>query len=144
MKEEPDSLSAPSSFARCFNNECSQSSKCLRYIAAQHDTADKPYITIVNPLCFPTNENPCIYFKTAVKVHVAWGIKRLLDKIPYEHAISIRPQLVRHYGKTKYYRFYREECCIMPKDQAFIKQVFRNKGIMEEPAYQRYTEEYIW
>lgn len=33
---------------------------------------------------------------------------------------------------------------LMPKDQAYIKQLFRNKGIKEEPTYQRYTEEYIW
>ena len=31
----------------------------------------------------------------------------------------------------------------MPKDQAYIKQVFRNKGIKEEPTYQRYTEESV-
>ena len=49
-----------------------------------------------------------------------------------------------HYGKTGYYRLYRGERGLMPKDQAYIKQLFRNKGIKEEPAYQRYTEEYIW
>lgn len=32
----------------------------------------------------------------------------------------------------------------LPKDQAYIRQLFRNKGIKEEPTYQRYTEEYIW
>ena len=83
-------------------------------------------------------------FKTAVKVHVAWGLKRLLDRIPYEDAVSIRIQMVGHYGKTGYYRFYRGERGLMPKDQAYIRQLFRNKGIKEEPTYQRYTEEYIW
>ena len=33
---------------------------------------------------------------------------------------------------------------LMPKDQAYIRQLFHNKGIKEEPTYQRYTEEYIW
>lgn len=68
----------------------------------------------------------------------------MLDRIPYEDAVSIRSQLVGHYGKTGYYRLYRGERGLMPKDQAYIKQLFRNKGIKEEPAYQRYTEEYIW
>ena len=31
-----------------------------------------------------------------------------------------------------------------PKDQAYIRQLFRNKGIKEEPTYQRCTEECIW
>lgn len=52
--------------------------------------------------------------------------------------------LVGHYGKTGYYRFYRGERGLMSKDQAYIRQLFRNKGIKEEPTYQRYTEEYIW
>ncbi len=35
MKEEPDSLSVPYNFSRCFNDQCPQALKCLRYIAAQ-------------------------------------------------------------------------------------------------------------
>ena len=67
---------------------------------------------------------------------MAWGLKQLLNRIPYEDAVSIRIQLVGHYGKTGYYRFYRGERGLMPKDQAYIKQLFRNKGIKEEPTYQ--------
>lgn len=65
---------------------------------------------------------------------MAWGLKQLLNRIPYEDAVSIRIQLVGHYGKTGYYRFYRGERGLMPKDQAYIKQLFRNKGIKEEPT----------
>ncbi len=134
----------PLQFARCFNDQCPQASKCLRHIAAQYNGADYLYITSVNPARYPADGNQCECFKTAVKVHVTWGLKRLLDRIPYGDAVSIRSQLVGHYGKTGYYRLYRGERGLMPKDQAYIKQLFRNKGIKEEPAYQRYTEEYIW
>lgn len=134
----------PLQFARCFNDQCPQASKCLRHIAAQNNGADYLYITNVNPARYPADGNQCECFKTAVKVHVTWGLKRLLDRIPYEDAVSIRSQLVGHYGKTGYYRLYRGERGLMPKDQAYIKQLFRNKGIKEEPTYQRYTEEYIW
>ena len=144
MKEEPDSLSVPYNFSRCFNDQCPQALKCLRYIAAKNEITDYLYISIVNPARYPADGNQCECFKTAVKVHVAWGLKRLLDRIPYEDAVSIRMHLVGHYGKTGYYRFYRGERGLMPKDQAYIKQIFRNKGIKEEPTYQRYTEEYIW
>lgn len=99
MKEEPDSLSVPYNFARCFNDQCPQASKCLRHIAAQYNGADYLYITSVNPARYPADGNQCECFKTAVKVHVTWGLKRLLDRIPYEDAVSIRSQLVGHYGK---------------------------------------------
>ena len=109
MKEEPDNLSVPYNFARCFNVQCPQASKCLRHTATQLDTADNLYITIVNPARYPADGNQCECFKTTAKVHVAWGLKQLLNRIPYEDAVSIRIQLVGHYGKTGYYRLYRGE-----------------------------------
>ena len=86
MKEEPDSLSVPYNFARCFNAQCPQASKCLRHIATQLDTTDYLYISIVNPARYPADGNQCECFKTTVKVHVAWGLKQLLNRIPYEDA----------------------------------------------------------
>ena len=141
MKEEPDSLSVPYNFARCFNTQSPQAPKCLRHIATQLDATDYLYISIVNPARYPADGNQCECFKTTVKVHVAWGLKQLLNRIPYEDAVSIRIQMVGHYGKTGSIV---ENGGLMPKDQAYIKQLFRNKGIKEEPTYQRYTEEYIW
>ena len=55
MKEEPDSLSVPYNFARCFNDQCPQASKCLRHIAAQNNGADYLYITNVNPARYPAD-----------------------------------------------------------------------------------------
>ncbi len=144
MKEESNSLSIPHNFARCFNHQCPQAPKCLHNLAAQHRTTDSAYITIINPACFPEDGNHCEHFKAATKVRVAWGLKELLARIPYEDALNLRTQLLGHYGKTAYYRFYREERGLLPKDQAYIQQLFRNKGIAEEPTYHRYTEEYIW
>lgn len=99
MKEESDSPSVPYNFSRCFNDQCPQASKCLRHVVTQDKIADYLYISIVNPARYPADGNQCECFKTAVKVHVAWGLKRLLDRIPYEDAVSIRIQMVGHYGK---------------------------------------------
>lgn len=93
MKEESDSPSVPYNFSRCFNDQCPQALKCLRYVAAQSETADYLYISIVNPARYPADGNQCECFKTTVKVHVAWGLKQLLNRIPYEDAVSIRIQL---------------------------------------------------
>ena len=45
MKEESDSPSVPYNFSRCFNDQCPQALKCLRYIAAQ----TKQPITFISP-----------------------------------------------------------------------------------------------
>ncbi len=76
---------------------------------------------------------------------MAWGLKQLLNRIPYEDAVSIRIQMGDTMGKQDIIGSIVENGGLMPKDQAYIRQLFRNKGIKkEEPTYQRYTEEYIW
>lgn len=144
MEQKTNTLSVPYSYARCYNEQCRQAENCLRRMAALYDTADYPFITILNPVRFPKTDGNCSYFQKAEKVRMAWGVKGLLDKIPYEDAVSIKQQLIGHFGKTKYYRFYREERYLTPKEQAYIRQVFRNKGITEEPPFTRYTDEYMW
>ena len=144
MEQKTNTLSVPYSYARCYNEQCRQAENCLRRMAALYDTADYPFITILNPVRFPKADGNCSYFQKAEKVRIAWGVKGLLDKIPYEDAVSIKQQLIGHFGKTKYYRFYREERYLTPKEQAYIRQVFCNKGITEEPPFTRYTDEYMW
>lgn len=144
MQQKSNTLSVPYSYARCYNNQCPQAGDCLRHMAALYDTADYPFITIVNPSHFPKDGKDCSYFQKAEKTRVAWGVKELFDKIPYEDAICIKKRLIGYFGKTKYYRFYREERYLSPKDVAYVRQEFRNKGIVEEPAFGHYTEEYLW
>lgn len=144
MEQKTNTLSVPYSYARCYNEQCRQAENCLRRMAALYDTVDYPFITILNPVRFPKADGNCSYFQKAEKVRMAWGVKGLLDKIPYEDAVSIKQQLIGHFGKTKYYRFYREERYLTPKEQAYIRQVFCNKGITEEPPFTRYTDEYMW
>ena len=144
MKEESNSLSVPYTFARCFNAQCTQAENCLRRMATLNDTNKHPYITIVNPDCIPENTSTCPHFKTVQKMHVAWGVKRLLDKLSYTDAISTRKILIGHFGKNTYYRFHREERYLSPEDQSYIRRIFRQKGITEESHFEHYTDEYNW
>lgn len=144
VKEESRTISAPYTFARCFNAQCSKAEKCLRRMAALYDTNSYPFISIVNPDCLPADTCNCPHFRDAEKIHVAWGLKNLFDRIPYVDAISLRSQLLGHYGKTTYYRFYRGEHYLSPNEQNYIRRLFRQKGITDEPAFERYTDEYKW
>ena len=142
MEQKTNTLSVPYSYARCYNEQCRQAENKFNTVASSR--GDYPFITILNPVRFPKADGNCSYFQKAEKVRMAWGVKGLLDKIPYEDAVSIKQQLIGHFGKTKYYRFYREERYLTPKEQAYIRQVFCNKGITEEPPFTRYTDEYMW
>lgn len=138
------SLSVPYGFGRCYNTECPLAANCLRRMAALYDANDDPFVNALNPSRFPKEGENCLYFKKAEKVRVAWGVKKLFDKLPYKDAVEIKRLLIGHYGKTKYYRFYREEYYLDQKEQNYILRVFRNKGMVDTPSFTRYTEEYIW
>lgn len=134
----------PFNYARCYNEQCPKACNCLRQVAALLTTADASYISIVNPMCIPATGIDCPHFQNAEKIHVAWGISHLLDNVPYKDGTNIKQQLIGHFGKTLYYRFYREERFLSPADQNYIRQLFHRKGITEEPVFDSYTDEYNW
>ena len=103
-----------------------------------------PTLSIINPNRIPADTTDCPYFRKAQKYRVAWGIRHLLDNVPHKCAAPMRNQLVGHFGKTTYYRFYRQEQGLFPKAQAYIRQVFKQYGIAEEPKFERYSEEYSY
>lgn len=144
MKSKSVSPLAPYNFARCFNIQCPKADDCLHRLAALHDTPEYPSIPIINPMCIPADSSQCTYFQSAQKIHVAWGIKHLFDNVPHKSVSPMKSQLFAHFGKGKYYRFYREECFLTPEDQSCIRRVFRQNGIQDEPAFDSFSDEYRW
>lgn len=140
LKNKP----VPTNYARCYKEECPKADNCLRHLAMLRTTADTPFINIVNPASTPVDTTACPYFQSAQKLHYAWGVSHLLDKVPFKDGKYIRSQLVGHFGKSQYYRFYRRERPLTPDDQTFIRQVFLRKGITEEPVFDSYSDDYDW
>lgn len=144
MNPEFDYREVPYGFPHCFRGECPQSSKCLRHIAATHSSAGESYLTIVNPAQLPEGTSPCSFYCKGEKTRVAWGVKNMFDQLPLQQATQIKQTLLSHYGKTQYYRIYRKEYSLSVKEQDYIRRVFRQYGIQDEPAYEYYTEVYQW
>ncbi|WP_071144854.1 DUF6078 family protein [Bacteroides ihuae] len=144
MNNNFDYNSVPYGYAHCFNHQCPKADSCMRHFAALHATFDVPYISIVNPACIPADTSACSYFHLFKRIRVAWGISHLLDNVLYKDAYVLKKQMLAHFGKNLYYRFYRKERHINPSEQAFIHQLLLQKGITEEPRFDSYTEEYDW
>lgn len=68
----------------------------------------------------------------------------MLADIPYAKALLIKRKMISYFGRTKFYRIYREEKPVSPKGQKAIKEIFINNNIEIEPHYDRFTEEYDW
>lgn len=75
---------------------------------------------------------------------MAWGVKDFYENLPHVAAKAIKQELILLFGRTKYYRFFREELPISPADQETIKSVFKKHGIESGPNYTRLSEEYCW
>lgn len=144
MKHSTVAPLAPYNFSRCFNAQCPKAENCLHRLAAVHDTPEYPSIRIINPLCIPEDNSQCSYFQSAKKIHVAWGIKHLFDNILHKNVSTLKNQLISYFGRGKFYRFYREESYLTPEDQNYIRRLFRQNGIEEEPVFDSYSDEYRW
>ena len=115
MKNKFDYQSVPYGFAHCFHSQCIHKEECLHHLAAINCTSQYPTLSIINPNRIPADTTDCPYFRKAQKYRVAWGIRHLLDNVPHKCAAPMRNQLVGHFGKTTYYRFYRQEQGLFPK-----------------------------
>jgi len=144
METNFDYQSVPYNFAHCFNHQCPKGEKCLHRLAAVHSTNQYPTIVTVNPNCIPEDANTCPFYHSVQKIRVAWGIKHLLDNVPHKDAVVLKDSMLGHFGRGMYYRFYRKEKYVAPEQQEYIRRIFRQKGITEEPVFDSYTEEYKW
>lgn len=144
MENDFDYKLVPSGFGHCFNNDCPQANSCLRNLAAKQSASGSSFITIVNPAHYPADGNACTHFKQCQKVRMAWGIAHLFDNLPSKEVPELRRRLISHFTKALYYRFYRKEYAIIPRDQLYFRKLFKQRGITEDPAFEYYTEEYEW
>ena len=145
MKTNFDYNSVPDNFTHCLNKQCSHAADCLRHQVALHIPSERDTINIVNPVYAAANGGGnCSFFKVDQLLRYASGIMHLLDKIPHSDAIVIKQQMLEHFGRNAYYRFRRKEQLITPSEQKYIRQLFRKKGITDEPIYDEYVERYEW
>lgn len=144
MENEFNYQAVPYGYIHCFNAHCLKGEKCLHRLVAIHSTNQYPTLSVVNPNCIPDDADACPFYKSIQKIRVAWGVKSLLDDVPYKDAASIKNQLIQHFGRSLYYRFYRKEHSIDPEQQAYIRRIFRQKGITKELTFEYYTDEYRW
>lgn len=137
-------LKKPARYLLCQNDTCKNAANCLHYICWKQLCPGERYIMVLNPQVYPLSDAECPDFKSAEKIRLAWGIKNMLADVPYAKAEKIKTKMIAYFGKTKYYRIYREEKPVFPKEQKAVKEIFINNGIESEPAYARFTEEYDW
>ena len=145
MKENFDHSAVPYDFVHCLNQQCPHAVECLRYQVALHLSTECNIISIVNPVyATSAGKDNCKFFKADKLMQYTSGITHLLDSIPYSDASEIKQQMLEYFGRNSYYRFPRKERLISPSEQKYIRQLFRKRGLEDEPVYDEYLERYEW
>ncbi|MDH6306389.1 hypothetical protein M2459_000376 [Parabacteroides sp. PF5-5] len=143
MKENFNYKDVPWDYLHCLNAQCPRSADCLRFQVTLHTDQDRSSFSIVNPAYVAAREE-CPFFHLDRLTHFALGMRRLFDKVPHAKALKIRNILYHHFERSMYYRIRNKVRLITPKEQAFIRQVFLNEGIQEEPVFDEYVDQYDW
>lgn len=137
-------FSPPEQYMLCTNPDCEKSQSCLRHLVFDEMTENDERLYVLNPKCFPKEDEECPHFRSNEKIIIAWGTRKIFDDVPVKKAKIIKGTLLRHFGKTLYYRFYRSERPIKPETQKYIEETFKANGINTEIQYEKYTEDYDW
>lgn len=144
MKPQFNYQLIPRNFAYCLNERCKKANECLRFQATRPVLAERDSFTIVNPAKTSPGDEECRFFKADKLQPFAQGIKHLLDHVSHSDAIIIKQQMLDHFGKTLFYRFWRGENLVTPAQQEYIRQLFLNRNITEPPVFDEYIEMYEW
>lgn len=131
----------PANYLHCRNEQCSRAAECLRYQAGMQVTKETPFFVVVNT---PHVENlkECLYFQPYQTTRMGVGIKNLYDKMPRGLGLRVKKRIHRYLGNGPYYRIRNGECVIKPKLETFIRKVFEEEGVGEEPVFDQYVERY--
>ena len=84
----------------------------------------------------------CNYFIDEQPLQYARGMTHLLDRVPLSDAKIIDKQIRAYFGRNNYYRSMSKVRLIKPQEQEYIRQLFRRKGITDEPEFDEYVEYY--
>lgn len=144
MENTPDFdyTKVPYDYAHCFNHDCPRRDECLRHLTGLHIPKDVPLVRCVSPSVWPTDADKCPHYRTTKKITLAWGLKHLLDDLPYNIALDVNRSVRRLWAHTSYQRMARYERPITPELQQKIVRILARKGITTPPRYDYITEEY--
>ena len=129
----------PYGWTLCSLSECSRKEECLRYQVCQSVTLTRGQCVLPAVLLKET----CPYFHPIRKVNVAIGFKGIFREVKERDHSEIRRKIANYLGRGgTYYRYRNGERSLTPKQQEWIRQLFRRYGYTEEVVFDRYETIY--
>ena len=147
MKQESSTKTSekvPNNYTLCIKDDCPKAANCLRHVAVAMMPAEVHRWSIVSPAYLAQMEGECPMYRSAEKVQYARGFVRMMSAMTVHQAHMVKESLIATFGMAMYYRMRKGTRIITPTEQETIYNLLEQQGITERPAFDTYTEDYLW
>ena len=134
----------PNNYTLCIKSDCPKAETCLRHVAIDMMPAKVQKWSIVSPAYLAQMEGECSMYRSAEKVRYARGFVRMMSAMTVHQAHMVKECLIATFGMAMYYRMRKGTRLITPAEQETIYNLLEQQGITERPAFDTYTEDYLW
>ena len=134
----------PNNYTLCIKGDCPKAANCLRYVAVAMMPAEVERWQIVSAAYLAQMEGECPMYRSAEKVRYARGFVRMMSAMTVHQAHAVKDSIIAAFGIAMYYRMRKGTRPITPTEQETIYNLLEQQGITERPAFDAYTEDYLW
>ena len=134
----------PTNYTLCIKSDCPKAAVCLRYKATQMMSAEVQTWSILSPANLAQMEGECPMYRSAERVQYARGFVRMMSAMTVHQAHVMKDGIIAAFGMAMYYRMRKGTRLITPAEQETIYNLLEQQGITERPAFDAYTEDYLW
>ncbi len=134
----------PTNYILCTKSDCPKSANCLRHTAVSMMPAEVQTWHIVSPAYLAQTEGECPMYRSAEKVMYARGFIRMMSALTVKQAHAVKDGIIATFGIAMYYRMRKGTRLINPAEQEKIYELLNQQGVTERPAFDAYTEDYLW
>ena len=139
-----NSEKVPNNYTLCIKGDCPKASNCLSHVAVAMMPAEVQRWSIVSPAYLAQVEGECPMYRSAEKVQYARGFVRMMSAMTVQQAHAVKDSIIATFGLAMYYRMRKGTRLITPAEQETIYNLLEQQGITERPAFDAYTEDYLW
>ena len=134
----------PNNYTLCIKGDCPKAANCLRHVAVAMMPAEVERWQIVSPAYLEQMEGECPMYRSAEKVQYARGFVRMMSAMTVQQAHTVKDSIIATFGMAMYYRMRKGTRLITPAEQETIYNLLEQQGITERPAFDAYTEDFLW
>ena len=143
MDQDFDFKQVPFHWELCYITECERKAECLRYQAC----LPAPPAAHRHPCILPTvlQQRQCPYFHAIQKMRVAVGFRYIFNKVLAKDIAAMRSDMAAYLGSTTtFYRYRNGEYLLNPRQQQWIRDLFRRYGYTHEVVFDDSKEVYVF